>query len=171
MDNLKTYFNPFVLVGRLAFSLFFGGLTCFIIYLFFRDFKVNGFKENFFIILGAALFTVVFQMFFKTFVTTTKNYLITNQAIEEFNLLTLKTKTIFKNDIKGFSTSTVRYRIWNFEQIIIYLKDGTKINIMQFAYFNFKKIKQTLVDKKYNYFGYEPYIWKWVDSRVYKYDN
>ena len=42
---------------------------------------------------------------------------------------------------------------------------------MQFAYFNFKKIKQTLVDKKYNYFGYEPYIWKWVDSRVYKYDN
>ncbi|MDP2174721.1 MAG: hypothetical protein Q8K70_02295 [Bacteroidota bacterium] len=110
-------------------------------------------------------------MFFKAFITTTKNYLITDQTIEEFNVLTLKTKTIYKDDIKGFSTSKVPYRIWDFKQIIIYLKDGTKIDIMQFAYFNFKKIKPTLVNKKYNYFGHEPYIWKWFNSRVYRYDD
>ena len=171
MDDLKTYFNPLVPVGRLAFSIFFGGLTCFVIYLLFRDFKTNGYKEYFYIILGGTVFAVVFHQFFTDFVTKTKNYIITNQTIEEFNFLTLKTKTIYKDDIKGFSTSIVPYRIWDFKQIIIYLKDGSKIDIMKFAYFNFKKIKPTLVDKQYNYLGHEPYIWKWVNSRVYKYDD
>ena len=171
MNDFKTYFNPLVPIGRLAFSIFFAGLTCFIIYLLFRDFKTNGLKKYFTILLGATIFGVIFQQFFKGFITTTKNYLITDQTIKEFNILTFKTKTIDKNDIKGFSTSVVPYRIWNFKQVIIYLKDGTKIDIMQFAYFNFKKIKPTLVDKKYNYLGHETYIWKWVNSRVYKYDD
>lgn len=171
MEDLKTYFNPFVPIGRFAFSIFFGFLTCFIIYLFFRDFETNGFKEYCFIILGATTHALLFRMFFKAFITTTKNYLITEQTVEEFNILTQKTKTIYKADIKGFSTSTVPYRIWNFKQVIIYVNDGTRIDIMQFAYFNFNKIKQTLVDKKYTYLGHEPYIWKWVNSRVYKYDD
>jgi hypothetical protein len=171
MNDFKTYFNPLVPIGRLAFSIFSGGLTCFVIYLLFRDFNTNGLKQYLTIILGATIFGAIFQMFFKAFITTTKNYLITEQTIEEFNLLTLKTKTIYKDDIKGFSTSLVPYRIWYFKQIIIYLKDGTKIDIMQFAYFNFKEIKPTLVDKKYNYLGHESYIWKWVNSRVYKYEE
>jgi|SRR5690606_23581421 len=171
MTNFKTYFNPLIAIGRLAFSVFFGGLTFFLIYLLFRDFKTNGLKEYITIILGVTIFGAIFQMFFKALVTTSKNYLITDQTIEEFNVLTLKTKTIHKEDIKGFSTSKVPYRIWDFKQVIIYLKDGTKIDIMQFAYFNFKKIKSTLVDKRYNYLGHESYIWKWVNSRVYKYDD
>lgn len=171
MNDFKTYFNPLVAIGRLAFSLFFGGLTCFTIYLLFLDFKTNRLNQYLTILLGATIFGAIFQMFLKAFITTTKNYLITDQTIEEFNLLTLKTKTIYKDDIKGFSTSSVPHRIWNFKQIIIYLKDGSKIDIMQFAYFNFKKIKPTLVDKNYNYLGHETYIWKWVNSRVYKYDD
>jgi len=171
MNEFKTYFNPLVPIGRLAFSIFFGGLTCFIIYLLFRDFKTNGIKEYLYMLLGATVFGAIFQMFFKAFITRTKNYLITNQTIEEFNILTLKTKTIHKDDIKGFSTSKIPYRIWDFKQVIFYLKDGTKIDIMQFAYFNFRKIKPTLIDKKYNYLGDEPYIWKWFNSRVYRYDN
>src|SRR5690606_10659624 len=158
MNEFKTYFNPLVPIGRLAFSIFFGGLTCFIIYLLFRDFKTNGIKEYLYMLLGATVFGAIFQMFFKAFITRTKNYLITNQTIEEFNILTLKTKTIHKDDIKGFSTSKIPYRIWDFKQVIFYLKDGTKIDIMQFAYFNFRKIKPTLIDKKYNYLGDEPYI-------------
>jgi len=171
MNDFKTYFNPFVAIGRLAFSIFFCGLTCLLIYLMFRDFKINGLKQYLTILLGVTIFGTVFQIFFKAFITTTKNYLITDKTIEEFNLLTFSRKTIYKDDIKGFSTSKVPYRIWNFKQIIIYLKDGTKISLMQFAYFNFKKIKPILVDKKYNYLGHEPYIWKWFDSRVYRYDD
>ena len=116
MNDFKTYFNPLVPIGRLAFSIFSGGLTCFVIYLLFRDFNTNGLKQYLAIILGATIFGAIFQMFFKAFITTTKNYLITEQTIEEFNLLTLKTKTIYKDDIKGFSTSLVPYRIWYFEK-------------------------------------------------------
>ena len=42
---------------------------------------------------------------------------------------------------------------------------------MQFSYFNFKKIDSALINKGYNYRGFEPYIWKWFDSRVYSYDD
>ena len=171
MNGFKTYFNPLVAVGRLVFSIFFCGLTCFIVYLLFRDFKTNGLMQFLTILFGATIFGIIFQVFFKAFITTTKNYLINERTIEEFNVLTFKTKIIDKEEIKGFSTSKVPYRIWDFNEIIIYLKDGTKIEIMQFAYFNFKKIKQTLVDKKYNYLGHESYIWKWVNSRVYQFDE
>ena len=171
MNDFKTYFNPLVPVGRLAVSIFFSGLTCLIIYFLFRDLKTYGLKQNLTMLVGLTIFGAIFQMYFKAFITTTKNYLITDETIEEFNFLTFKTKTIYKEDIKGFSTSIVPYRIWNFKQVIIYLKNGRKIDIMQFAYFNFKKIKPTLIDKQYNYLGDEKYIWKWVNSRVYKYDN
>lgn len=171
MDEFKTYFNPFALIGRLVFSLFSGGLTCFLFYLLIREFSTNGPKEYFYIILMITLFGAFFQMFFTEFITKTKNYIITDQTIQEFNLLTFRSRTIPKSDIKGFSTSIIPYRIWDFKQVIIYLTDGTKIDLMQFTYFNFKKIKPTLLDKKYNYLGQEPYIWKWFNSRVYKYDN
>jgi hypothetical protein len=171
MTDFKTYFNPLIAVGRLVFSMFFGGMTCFIIYHIFRKFKTTELIQYGGIMLVVVLFGALFQMFFVAFIKTTKNYLIKDNCIEEFNLLTLKTKAIHKEDIKGFSTSIVPYRIWDFKQIIIYLKDGTKIDIMQFAYFNFKNIKPDLIDKNYNYLGDEPYIWKWVNSRVYKYDD
>ena len=75
MNDFKTYFNPLVPIGRLAFSIFSGGLTCFVIYLLFRDFNTNGLKQYLSIILGATIFGAIFQMFFKAFITTTKNYL------------------------------------------------------------------------------------------------
>jgi hypothetical protein len=109
-------------------------------------------------------------MVLKSFLSTTKNYLIKNNSIEEFNYLILSTRIINKSDVKGFSTSIVPYRINNFNQIIIYLADGSKISIMQFSYFNFKKIEPALKENGYKYFGYEPYKWKWFDNRVYGYD-
>lgn len=171
MNDLKTCFNPVIALGRLALSLFFLSLTCLIIYRAVSDYETNGIKQWFTLLIGAALFAAMFHMFFKAFIATTKNYLIQDNSIEEFNVLTFGTKTINKGDIKGFSTSTVRYRIWNFHQIIIYLIDGTKIDIMQFAYFNFKDIKPTLLGKNYKYLGDEPYIWKWPNSRVYTFDD
>lgn len=171
MKDFKIYFNPLVAIARLTFSISCGGMTCLIIYLLYRDYNTNGLKEYLAILLGAAFFGALFHMFFKSFITTTKNYLITDNFIQEFNLLTFKTKTIEKKDINGFSTSVIPYRIGNFKQIIIYMKDGSKIEMMQFAYVKYKKIKPTLDAKKYNYLGHEAYVWKWLNSRVYKYDN
>ena len=171
MKDFKIYFNPSVAIVQLAFSIFCGVMTCVIIFLLYRDFNTNGPKEYLAILFAAAFFGAFFYKFFKTFVTTTKNYLITDSFIQEFNLLTLKTKTIEKQDIKGFSTSVIPYRIGNFKQIIIYLKDGSKIEMMQFAHTKYKKIKPALDSKKYFYLGHEAYNFKWINSRVYKYDN
>jgi hypothetical protein len=171
MDDLKTYLNPVVPLGRLAFSIFFCGLTGIIIYFAVSDFKTSELTKGFTTGIGATIFGAFSLMFFKSFITETKNYLIQDNTIGEFNALTFKTKIINKFDVKGFSTSTVPYRIGNFQQVTIYLKDGSKIEIMQFAYFNFKHIKPTLIGKNYNYLGHEHYIWKWPNSRVYAFDK
>ncbi len=58
-----------------------------------------------------------------------------------------------------------------FKQVIIYLNDGTKLDLMQFNFFNFKCIKQALIDLQYTYLGYESYKWKWFDDRYYRFDE
>ncbi len=163
MKDFKTRFNPLIPLGRL-------GVFSFYMYLF-RTLTRNESDKYLIIILGLSLFGIIYFTLIKPFVKTTKNYLIKDNSIEEFNLLTSKTKSIDKNEIKGFSTSIFPYRIWEFKEIIIYLKDGAKINIMQFAYFNFKNIETTLIDKKYNYLGQEPYEWNLFKGRIYKYDD
>lgn len=171
MDDFKTYFNPLVALGRIAFSFLFISIICLIIYFMVSGYKTVEIKEWFALLFGVIFFGAIFFMFFQALITTTKNYIIQDDTIKEFNALTFKTKIIDKIDVKGFSTSIVPYRIWNFQQIIIYLKDGSKIDIMQFAYFNFKYIKPTLIGKSYNYLGHEPYIWKWPNTRVYAFDS
>ncbi len=110
-------------------------------------------------------------MYFIVLLKTTKSYIITPDGIEVINLLTFQKTAISKKEILGFSTSEIPYKIGNFKEILIYLKNGDKIDLMQFAYFNFKKIEPALIDKRYDFLGYEPYIWKWVNSRVYKFDK
>ena len=172
MNDFRMSFNPLIPLGRFLGSLFFVAMIFINNYLFFRDFKANDIKELLPIILMTIFMGLAFQMVFRPLITSTKNYIIRDNAIEEYNFLTFSTRTIDKNEIKGFSTSIIPYNnIPNFKQIIIYLKDGSKIDLMQYAYFNFKKIKPALIDKKYIYLGHEPYVWKWVNSRVYKYDK
>ncbi|WP_207429505.1 hypothetical protein [Pedobacter sp. SYSU D00535] len=116
-------------------------------------------------------FGALFYMYFIVLLKTTKSYIITPDGIEVINLLTFQKTAISKKEILGFSTSEIPYKIGNFKEILIYLKNGDKIDLMQFAYFNFKKIEPALIDKRYDFLGYEPYIWKWVNSRVYKFDK
>ena len=171
MENFKTYFNPIIPIGRLIFALFFLSLFIMMFYALFRDFQTSGFKEYLMIFLGIVFFGAVAEMFITPFLTATKNYAIDDRVIKEFNFLTFEAKVIPKEMVKGFSTSKIQYRIWNFKQIIIYLKDGSKIDLMQFAYFNFKEIKPLLIEKGYPYLGHEPYVWKWPNSRRYQYDS
>ena len=170
MNDFKTFFNPLVPIGRVVFTIAFIGLLSVLIYFLYVDFETNGLKEYVRVGFGLLLFLTVFYMFFVEFINKTKNYLITDNYIEEFNLLTRRKKIINKDDIKGFSTSKVPYRMHDFKQIIVYLNDGTKIDMMQFAYFNFKKIQPVLIEKGYKYLGHESYRWKWINSRVYLYD-
>ncbi|MGG7034391.1 MAG: hypothetical protein ACI7YS_04245 [Flavobacterium sp.] len=112
-----------------------------------------------------------FKILIQRIIKAIKTYSIKNDSIEVFNMLTSKTKSIDKDAIKGFSTSVIAYGIWEIDEIIIYLKDGAKISIMQIAQSNFKDIKSALLDKNYNYLGSElPYNVS-LYNRIYKYDN
>ena len=48
---------------------------------------------------------------------------------------------------------------------------GEKIELPQFLFFNFKNLAPSLQENGITFLGEEPYIWKWVDSRVYKFDK
>lgn len=171
MNDFKTFFNPLVPIGRVFFAISFIGLLGMMIYFLYVDFETNGLEKYVGFLIGLPLFLAVSYLFFGEFINKTKNYLITDNYIVAFNLLTRRKKVINKDDIMGFSTSKVPYRMYDFKQIIVYLKDGTKIDIMQFAYFNFKKIQPVLIEKGYPYLGHEKYRWKWINSRIYLYDK
>ena len=110
-------------------------------------------------------------IFARQLLRTTKTYLFTNNGIQEYNYLTFSSRYIQRNDIKGFSSSSIPYKLTPFKQVIIYLNDGTKLDLMQFNFFNFKRIKQALIDLQYTYLGYESYKWKWFDDRYYRFDE
>lgn len=171
MNEFKTKLNPFIPIGRLAISIVVFGLICFLINRVLFENKTHEVEKYIGFLLLALFFLLLIQIYLKEFITKTKSYIITGQLIKEYNFLTKKTKIIKKEDIKGFSRSKIPYQIWNFKQIIIYLKDGSKIDLMQFAYFNFEQIEPFLIENKYRFFGYEPYNWKWFNSRVYTFDE
>jgi hypothetical protein len=87
------------------------------------------------------------------------------------DLILFKHRTLQKADIKGFSLSEYPLRNNIFKSILFYLGDGTKVEFPQFLFLNFKKLTQALKESGITFFGEEPYVWKWVDSRYYKFDE
>lgn len=75
------------------------------------------------------------------------------------------------DEIKGFSLSEYPIRISGVQSILLYLINGEKIEFPQFLFFNFKKLAKGLEQDGVPFLGKEPYIWKWIDSRVYKFDK
>lgn len=172
MEDFKTQFNLFIPIGRLFTSLFLIGVYVFMIYDFNTSERHSSEEKYTGYFLGTIVLLLLFWMFFKQFLRTTKSYTITESEIREFNFLTLSTKIIHKDEVKGFSTSVIPYlRGGDFKQILIYLENGKKIDLMQFAYFNFKKIRPALVERGYEYLGHEEYVWLFPDNRRYKFDK
>ena len=72
---------------------------------------------------------------------------------------------------KGYTNSEYgsSRAIVKFETLIFYLSDGRIIEFPQMLYRNFKSIKKSLEDNDIRSLGYEPFIWKNLVSRSYKY--
>jgi hypothetical protein len=85
--------------------------------------------------------------------------------------LLFKRRVLRGNDIKGFSLSEYPLRGMKVKSILLYLSNGEKIELPQFLFFNFKNLAPSLQENGITFLGEEPYIWKWVDSRVYKFDK
>ena len=167
----KTRFNPIIPFVRILFlSILILAFILIFDELYFSK-KNHSLEDHFKIVFGVLFFGVIVWMFGKQLIRTTKTYTFANDYIKEFNFLTFSSRTIPKDHIKGFSTSIIPYRIMNFKQVIIYLKDGTKIDLMQFNFFNFRSIQHALNELNYAFLGSETYKWKWFDDRYYRFDD
>jgi hypothetical protein len=170
MKEFKTNLNPLIPLIRFIGVLIFGLILIKIFYAFFRNLTENSSREYLILFVGIPLIGYLFYVFLRGFLRSTKSYFLDNFSLRVFNLLTFRTEKISKENIKGFSTSEIPYRISTFKQIIIYLIDGRKLELTQFEYFNFKKIESALLYNDYNFLGHELYVWKFLDSRVYHFD-
>lgn len=81
-----------------------------------------------------------------------------------------KQHVISKAAIKGFSLSKYPTRIWNFDEVIIYLSNGNKIELPQYLYWNFKEIKPAFESNGIPFLGFERFRWKFLDSRHYEFE-
>ena len=171
MRIFRTTFNPLVPLSRFSMMTLFWGIPLVFFYKIITDSDLR--KPEFLtvMLLICLLFIVVGYLFAKPLWSETKNYRITDNSIEVYNFLTFNKMLIKKENIKGFSTSALQYKIGRAKQIIIYLEDGSKWELMKFSYFNFSKINKVLIEKQYRYLGHEFYQWKWPNSRIYKYDK
>lgn len=87
------------------------------------------------------------------------------------DVLRFKKRALAAADIKGFSLSEYPLRGFKFKSILVYLKNGEKLEFPQFLFLNFRKLAQCLEQNGIRFLGNEPYVWKWIDSRYYKYDG
>lgn len=172
-QEFKPRFNFLIPIFRLTYCIFLSGLTVIFAYSLVlsildteRDpIEIGG------ILLGLILFFSYSHIITKSFFNQTKKIAVTKDFLKEINYLRDTTRFITKEDIIGFSTSVIPYKIGRFSQIIVYLKNNEKIELMQFCYFNFKEIEPVLLNCGYKYLGFEIYRWKWFDSRHYKFET
>ena len=87
------------------------------------------------------------------------------------DLILFKRRVLRREDIKGFSLSEYPLRGINFKSILLYLYNGQKVELPQFLFLNFKQLTRSLQESGIKFLGEEPYIWKWIDSRYYKFDK
>jgi hypothetical protein len=96
---------------------------------------------------------------------------ITHDQVMIKDKLFFKSSILRHDEIKGFSLAEYPIRIRGVRSILLYLVDGHKIEFPQFLFFNFKNLAGALEESGIPFLGEEPYIWKWVDSRIYKFDD
>jgi hypothetical protein len=85
--------------------------------------------------------------------------------------LRFKRLVLQRAEIKGFSLSEYPLRGLSVKSVLLYLSNGKKIELPQFLFFNFKQLAPALEESGVKFLGQEPYIWKWIDSRTYKFDQ
>jgi hypothetical protein len=96
---------------------------------------------------------------------------ITRDTVIIKDRMFFKSFSLPQSEIKGFSLSEYPIRICGIQSILLYLVNGQKIEFPQFLFFNFKKLAKALEESGISFLGKEPYIWKWIDSRIYKFDD
>ncbi|WP_146171794.1 hypothetical protein [Flavobacterium magnum] len=171
MTNFQTKFNYFIFVLRIILTLFAGSMLIFTVIV--SPSLLETEKDSFAIISGVILFALLWGFLCyrvaKLVFTQIHIFDFKNHELTIINAITKVEKQIKLDEIRGFSTSQYQTRVWDFKSVIIYYENGRKEELPQFLYLNFKKIPVALEAIGINNFGYEPFVWKFFDSRHYKY--
>jgi hypothetical protein len=158
MDKgFKVKFNPLIPLFRLIWVIAAGAFLTRIIYFSFTHYHTDTTRSIWIFLIGVPLVGFLFYIPLRGLLRNSKIYSISRDSLTITDIIKFKTETVDKKMIKGFSDSKIAYRLGTFKQIIIYHVDNRKFEIMQFEQFNFKKIKRTMIDYGYEYFGSEPY--------------
>ena len=173
MRDFKTKYNYLVFGLRLLFFLF--SIALFLGFIFYAAPKViqrEDFGIKLFIGLLAALFLAIFLPYrFGKLLLTQRNILAFEDGCLIVTDAILKKQYVVSNyEIKGFSLSKYPTKIWDFDEVVIYLNNGNKMELPQFLYWNFKDIKPAFDDNDVMFLGHEPFRWKFLDSRHYQFD-
>ncbi|MEG0848310.1 MAG: hypothetical protein RSD71_00940 [Flavobacterium sp.] len=171
MKLFKTQFNYLILVGRFILMLFFGTLSVFLMYLIIEKLKLQSYSNE---VLQLVLFNFILMYLTYHFVVIickqSYNFEIEESNIFKISIFSDKKELLKTDQIKGFSTSIYPIKVWNFKSIILYLKNGKKLELPQFLYFNFNEIENKLIENSVIKLGHEKYKWKFFDSRHYQYE-
>ena len=172
MKLFKTRFNYLILVGRFILMLFFGTLSVFLMYLIIEKLKLQGYSNE---VLPLALFNFILLYLTYHFIVIiynqSYNFEIEEHKIFKISIFSGKKELLKTDQIKGFSTSIYPIKVWNFKSIILYLKNGKKLEMPQFLYFNFNEIENKLIENSVIKLGHEKYKWKFFDSRYYEFEQ
>ena len=152
----KTRINPIIPLLRTILVLLFLALVVLIIYRVGQDILRDDFDfgKIFFGMIGLLVFGTISFLFARTLCVESIRLTVDKDQIVVENLFTRRTKVYKSAEIKGFVFSKAPYRLWNFKKIIIHLDNKNKIELMQFAYVDFEKIKESLVGNGYMLFDF-----------------
>ena len=117
------------------------------------------------------VFSIITVKFWRAIWTERFGLIITPDGVIVKDHLLFRSFTLRHGEIKGFSLSEYPVKIKGIQSILLYRVNGRKIEFPQFLFLNFRKITKALEESGISFLGEEPYIWKWVDSRIYKFDD
>lgn len=170
--RFKAKFNYLIFWLRLFFGIF--TLCVFVVFILvspelFKSFE-RGLKFYIGFLAGLFLYTYLPYRFFKMAYLQRESLFIYEDYIQIDKILSKTLEDIPLIDFKGYSISRYPTKLWNFKEVILYLKNGKKIEIPQFLYINFKDFLEALQKSKLTHLGYEPYKWKFPDGRKFLFD-
>ena len=174
MKSFKTRFNYLLFAIRGLAFLFFLAFLFIFIFLIIPGLIESGNPSKKFIAIPLGLLLVIYFIYrFGKLLSSQRSIAsIDNKGtILLKDALTGKRNMLHASDIKGFSMSKYPTKFSDFKEIILYLKNGKKIEMPQFLYWNFKEIKPAFEENGLKFLGHEPYTWKFFDSRHYHFDD
>jgi|GEM_PF-6433957 len=170
---MRAQFNYIVFLIRILFVLAWSALVIGLLFFLPRELSRTHDLSGVLAIMAGFIFVCSMATFKFWRAVWTERY---NMVIAD-NQVTIKDQLLFRSfvlrndEIKGFSLSEYPIRISGIKSILLYLINGEKIEFPQFLIFNFKKLTRALEKSGVPFLGEEPYIWKWIDSRRYKFDD